>query len=237
MHWESTPEHVLQTALDLVGLIPVIGALKNADEIGTLIKSVAKNVDEASGVAQALGKSADDMMGASGDAFKYGDEAFKLDDDIFEFDDDVLKLSDDTGGKIDADWYGDVATEGAGDVLKDANFAQKTYRPSFSLEGQSIYSDIAGVPIKTVDDLANALKKGLIKPSDVPIDYIVRDGNVLILNTRSSNALMQAGIPRNQWNAVNRTGVEMYENMLNGQLKNNGLTSAGIPTARMTGGH
>ena len=120
MHWESTPEHVLQTALDLVGLIPVIGALKNVDEIGTLIKSVAKNADEASGVAQALGKSADDMMGASGEAFKYGDDAFKLDDDIlgfgddalnldddlfkldddlFELDDDVLKFSDDTAGK------------------------------------------------------------------------------------------------------------------------------------------
>ena len=44
-------------------------------------------------------------MGASGDAFKYGDEAlnldddfFKLDDDLFELDDDVLKLSDDTAG-------------------------------------------------------------------------------------------------------------------------------------------
>ena len=128
-------------------------------------------------------------------------------------------------------------TEGAGDVLKNANFAQSAYRPSFSIEGQSIYSDIAGVPIKTVDDLAIALRKGLIKPSDVPIDYIVKDGNVLILNTRSSHALTQAGIPRSQWNAVNRTGVDMYESMLTNQLKNNGLTSTGTPTARMTGGH
>lgn len=108
---------------------------------------------------------------------------------------------------------------------------------SFSSKGQSIYSDIAGVPITTVDDLVNALKQGLMEPSDVPIDYIVRDGNVLILNTRSANALMQAGIPRNQWNAINRTGVEMYENMLNDQLRKNKLTSSGIPTAKMSGGH
>ncbi|SBV99294.1 hypothetical protein KL86CLO1_11171 [uncultured Eubacteriales bacterium] len=131
----------------------------------------------------------------------------------------------------------DRDTEGAGDVLKNANFAQSTYRSSFSIEGKSIYSDIAGAPIKTVDDLASALRKGLVKTSDVQIDYIIRDGNVLILNTRSAHALTQAGVPRSQWNAVNRTGVDMYEKMLDGQLKNNGLTSAGTPTARMTGGH
>ena len=70
-----------------VGRLPFVGAFKSADEAADL--------------AQALGKNADDMMGASGDAFKYGDDAFKLDDDIFEFDEDVLKLSDDTGSKID----------------------------------------------------------------------------------------------------------------------------------------
>ena len=147
-------------------------------------------------------------------------------------------------GKASVDSLADMAyngrgktTEGAGNVLKNANYAQSTYRPIFSIEGQSIYSDIAGVPIKTVDDLAIALRKGLIKPSDVPIDYIVRDGNFLILNTRSSHALTQAGIPRSQWNIVNRTGVDMYESMLTNQLKNNGLTSIGTPTAKMTGGH
>ena len=129
------------------------------------------------------------------------------------------------------------AAEGAGDVLENANFAQNTYRSRFSVEGQSIYSDIAGTPIKTVDDLVSALRKGLIETSDVPIDYIIRDGNMLLLNTRSAHALMQAGIPRSQWNAVNRTGIDMYETMLDGQLKNNGLTSTGTPTARMTGGH
>ena len=55
-----------------------------------------------------------------------------------------------------------------------------------------------------------------MKSSEVPIDFIVRDGNKLILNTRSAQALEAAGIPRSQWNVVNRTGQEMFENMLNG---------------------
>ena len=42
--------------------------------------------------------------------------------------------------------------------------------------------------------MSNALKNGKIRAEDVPIDYIVRDGNTLILNTRSSQALKKAGI-------------------------------------------
>ncbi|AVK84465.1 hypothetical protein C3943_13235 [Lysinibacillus sp. B2A1] len=123
-----------------------------------------------------------------------------------------------------------------GGVLDSANFAQKTYNPNkFSDEGIKYYSSIAGRPIKNVDDLVDALRNGEIKPSQVPIDYIEREGNTLILNTRSSIALTQAGIPRNQWNAVNRTGNEMYEQMLTDQLVRNKLTSSGTPTVRPSG--
>ena len=75
-----------------------------------------------------------------------------------------------------------------------------------------------------------------MKPSEVPIDFIVREGNTLMLNTRSAQALEAAGIPRSQWNAVNRTGQEMYENMLSGQLQRNGLTSEGVANVRRSGG-
>ena len=123
-----------------------------------------------------------------------------------------------------------------GGVLDSANFAQKTYNPNkFSDEGIKYYSSLAGRPIKNVDDLVDALRNGDIKPSQVPIDYIEREGNTLILNTRSSIALTQAGIPRNQWNAVNRTGNEMYEQMLTDQLVRNKLTSSGTPTVRPSG--
>lgn len=72
--------------------------------------------------------------------------------------------------------------------------------------------------------------------SDLPVEYIVRDGNTLILNTRTSQALTQAGIPRMQWNAVNRTGNQMFEELLTGQLNRNGLSSSGIESVRPSGG-
>lgn len=123
-----------------------------------------------------------------------------------------------------------------GGVLDNANFSQKTYNPNkFSDEGIKYYSEMAGEEIQNVDDLVSALESGKISPSQVPIDYIERDGNTLILNTRSSQALTQAEIPRNQWNAVNRTGNELYEELLTNQLNRNKLTSEGISTVRPSG--
>jgi RHS repeat-associated protein len=119
-----------------------------------------------------------------------------------------------------------------GGVLDKANFAQKTYGNNFSAKGAQIYSDMAGTQVKTVNDLVSAINNGKISPSQIPIDYIVRDGNTLILNTRSAQALTQAGIPRSQWNAINRTGDSLYEELLTGQLTRNKLTSEGIPTVR-----
>lgn len=88
---------------------------------------------------------------------------------------------------------------------------------------------------QSVEGVAAGLRSGAIKPSGVPIDYIVRDGNTLILNTRSAQALEAAGISRSQWNAVNRTGQDLYENMLSGQLQRNRLTSEGVATVRPAG--
>lgn len=68
---------------------------------------------------------------------------------------------------------------------------------------------------------------GTLNPSQIKIDYIVRDGNKLIMNTRSAQALTRAGIPRSAWSGVNRTGQALYENLLSGQLTRNGLTSVG----------
>jgi hypothetical protein len=113
-------------------------------------------------------------------------------------------------------------------ALEGANFAQKTFNPMFSKGGT-----FAG---RSVDDVAAALRSGTMKSSEVPIDFIMRDGNTLIPNTRSAQALEAAGIPRSQWNAINRTGHEKYENMLSGQLKRNGLTSEGIAKVRCSGG-
>jgi len=115
------------------------------------------------------------------------------------------------------------------EVLNGANFAQKTFKSTFSAEGK-----FAGRP---VSDVAADLNAGRLSPADVPIEYIVRDGNTLILNTRSAQALEQAGIPRGQWNAVNMTGNAQVEARLTGQLSRNRLTSQGTATVRPSNGN
>ncbi|MBX3322118.1 MAG: hypothetical protein KF757_03925 [Phycisphaeraceae bacterium] len=109
-----------------------------------------------------------------------------------------------------------------GGPLADANFAQKTFSQAFDPRGP-----LAG---RTVDDVAAALRSGQMNAADVSVQYIIRDGNTLMLNTRSAQALQAAGIPRAQWNAVNMTGNAAAEARLTGQLQRNGLGNQGIST-------
>ncbi len=51
--WKWTWGHAGKTLLDGVGLIPLIGVAKNADEVGTLIKQAVKNADEINDVKKA----------------------------------------------------------------------------------------------------------------------------------------------------------------------------------------
>jgi hypothetical protein len=78
--------------------------------------------------------------------------------------------------------------------------------------------------------VADDLRSGKLSPTDVPVQYIIKDGNVLILNTRSAQALEQAGIPRSNWNGVDVTGDPMAQQRLANQLERNGLTNEGTPT-------
>jgi RHS repeat-associated protein len=117
---------------------------------------------------------------------------------------------------------GGIELKAAEGGLEGANFAQRTFSAMFSKGGT-----FAG---RSVEDVAGALRSGALNPADVPVQYIVRDGNSLILNTRSAQALEQAGIPRGSWNAINMTGDAAAEARLTGQLGRNGLTSQGIPT-------
>jgi hypothetical protein len=100
-----------------------------------------------------------------------------------------------------------------------ARFAQTSYSETFSKGG--IFEG------QTIDDVAGALRSGSMSAKDVPINVIVRDGNTLILNTRSAQALTRAGVPRKSWNVINRTGDEFFEGLLSGQLDRNRLDSSG----------
>ncbi len=111
--------------------------------------------------------------------------------------------------------------------VEGANFAQRTFSSTFrggSLAGRSI-SDVAG-----------DLSSGTLTPKDVPVGMIARDGSTLILNTRSAQALMQAGIPRAAWSVINQTGDPFFEELLTGQLTRNGLDSSGFPYPTPSGG-
>jgi hypothetical protein len=118
------------------------------------------------------------------------------------------------------------ATNGLG-ALDDAAFVQTTFRESFSAGGT-----FAG---QTIDDVAAGLRSGALAPGDVPIQVIVRDGNTLILNTRSAQALTRAGIPQSDWLTVNMTGNAAAEARLTGQLARNGLDSTGFLNPLSTG--
>jgi RHS repeat-associated protein len=107
-------------------------------------------------------------------------------------------------------------------------FSQITASPWFSTEG-----DFAG---QTISDVAGQLRAGTLSASDVPVQVVtMEDGSTLIVNTRSSLALSQAGVPQSSWNLIDMTGNENVVNSITSRLANNGLTSAGTSTLRITG--
>ena len=129
-----------------------------------------------------------------------------------------------------------INAQGRPGTLNNANFAQNRIRAdrNFSPEGQAQYSRIAGRPIRSVDDLSAAIHDGRVRPSDLPVDYVDSNGNRLILNTRTSTALQDAGVPRAQWYGRNRTGQEAfpgttYDQLAQDQLRRNRLPPTGAP--------
>jgi RHS repeat-associated protein len=132
-----------------------------------------------------------------------------------------------TAGGLLGSTADDAAGAALAGTLDDAAFAQTTFREAFSRGGL-----FAG---QSIDDVARAIRSGDLAPSDVPIQYVVRDGNTLILNTRSAQALARAGVPRSDWSGINMTGVPAAEARLSAQLSRNGLDSTGTLNPRSTG--
>jgi filamentous hemagglutinin len=142
------------------------------------------------------------------------------------------------GAILDGTFSGTAGVVGA---VENANFAQKAVNASgtFSADGAAKYTQMAGVPINTIDDLASAIRSGLIQPSQLPVDYVLgQDGTQLILNTRTSVALDRAGIPKSQWYGADKTGVQVpgmpagttYNDLAAAQLSKNKLPATGLPT-------
>jgi hypothetical protein len=88
---------------------------------------------------------------------------------------------------------------------------------------------------RTIGDVSSGLRSGAIKPGELPVDVISRGGNTLIMNTRSSLALMRGGVSPADWAINDVTGDAFMENVLTGRLASNGLTDAGTDVLRITG--
>ena len=55
-NFEMSPKHLLQTLLDFVSLLPVVGGIKYIDEAGNVLKPAAKHADEAVEAAKSVDK-------------------------------------------------------------------------------------------------------------------------------------------------------------------------------------
>lgn len=150
--------------------------------------------------------------------------------------DDILKNASSAVKPVSASAGKTISAERG--AVANANFAQSKIRAneSFSAEGADKYSKMAGVPVTTVDDLANAITKGLIKPDQLPVDFVDMNGARLILNTRTSVALDRAGIAKSDWFGVNQTNVKVqgmegktYNDLAADQLMRNKLPETGSP--------
>jgi len=103
--------------------------------------------------------------------------------------------------------------------IAGARYAQRTASRRFSRQGF-----FRG---RLVEDVAADLRAGRLQPRDVPVNVVTRDGQTLILNTRSALALQEAGVPRSSWHVVDRTAQQQFERRLTRQLLGNDLDPTG----------
>jgi RHS repeat-associated protein len=111
---------------------------------------------------------------------------------------------------------------GAMTVRVGFRYAQSKFREEFSAEGRRIYTNMAGQPIRRIDDLAAAIRSGKIDPGKVRVEVYRFGRRTFILNTRTAEALTRAGIPRREWRISDMTrNRNAYSRLLN-QLRRNG---------------
>ncbi|MBE7031468.1 MAG: hypothetical protein E7401_00725 [Ruminococcaceae bacterium] len=69
-NFKLTPQHALQTILDIVALLPVVGGVKYVDEAGDLVKSAVKHGDEATSLTKNISQH-NNAASVANDANKY----------------------------------------------------------------------------------------------------------------------------------------------------------------------
>jgi len=207
-----------------------MSAIVAAEAVGVFLGPPTNDADTYDQLAEVAGRSsrtveflanrvADiSLFVVGGMAFESG-MAANYTDDLIALSDDVVAVSDDI-----AEIYAASSPGAANGPLR---FTQTTASPWFSEEGF-----FAG---RRISDVADDLAAGVLSPADVPVEIVVKDGNRLVVNTRSSLALRQAGIPEGQWKIVDVTEDAVARARIAARLSNNGLDSQGADVIRITG--
>jgi RHS repeat-associated protein len=123
-----------------------------------------------------------------------------------------------------------------GTLAPRLNPANYSYSPALSMNGlggipryvgpkgvlfgqASVKNTFAHGPFagRTVGDVASGLRSGTISPDQLPVEFIVRNGQRVALNNRSLLALRRAGMEPTR--LIDRTGSPQFENLLNRHLR------------------
>lgn len=130
---------------------------------------------------------------------------------------------DDVAAGLVSGWA-KISVYGArGSTRAEIAYMQTTYDEVFSATGRKIHSETAGVKIRTIDDLADAIRSGQVAPEKIAVNYVERDGVRVVADTRTSIALERAGVDPAEWNWVNKTGDDVIEDNVNKALQRNDL--------------
>ena len=167
-NWESTPEHIGQTALDAIGLIPVIGMVKYGDEVGTLLKGIGKNAEEIADVA----KEAEDVAAGAGKV-KVG--SF---DDLPDTAKSTYDGYDSSGWK--GTFNGQTPGTGAGGIYKNRNDILPT-------------TDAAGNPITYTEFDVNNYVSGASR--DTERFVVGSDGSIYYTDSHYGDTTSSLGLP------------------------------------------
>ncbi len=83
----------------------------------------------------------------------------------------------------------------------------------------SVKSTFAHGPFagQTIGTVAKGLRSGKLSPDQLPIEFIVRNGERVALNNRSLTALRRAGMQPTK--LIDRTGIQRYEQLLDAHLR------------------
>jgi len=69
---------------------------------------------------------------------------------------------------------------------------------------------------RSIGDVASGLRSGKISPNDLPVEFVIRNGEKVALNNRSLTALRRAGMQPTKM--INRTGSARHEKLLDQHL-------------------